>query len=129
MKRKNVLGWALILFGALSLIFAWPWGSLIGAILVLAGVLALKLQPQPHNEQKESQPQPEQPQTPPAQPHTEKSHAEAERMLAKIKDLEKRGEPVPDELIDAGKRLVKSGLEVLVQRLRIPHLKHGRYNS
>jgi hypothetical protein len=41
--RKNVLGWVLILSGVLSLIFAWPWSSLVGAILTLAGVLAVKL--------------------------------------------------------------------------------------
>ncbi len=41
--RKNVVGWVLILPGVFSLIFAWPWSSRVGAILTLAGVLAVKL--------------------------------------------------------------------------------------
>jgi hypothetical protein len=41
--RRSVLGWMLILSGVFSLIFAWPWSSLVGAILTLAGVLAVKL--------------------------------------------------------------------------------------
>lgn len=106
MKRKNVLGWMLILFGAVSLIFGWPWGSLVGAILVLAGVVALKVQP--------PQP-PELPQPPPTdQTQRENVSANAEvaaRLVGLIQDMEGRGEPIPDELIHALKRLAESGLD------------------
>jgi hypothetical protein len=62
MQRKNLLGWLLVLFGALSLVLAWPWGSLVGAILVVAGVLALKLQ--------RPEPQPSSPSVPPPCPNS-----------------------------------------------------------
>lgn len=100
MKRKNVLGWALILFGAFSLIFGWPWGSLVGAILALAGVLALKLQ----------QPQPTPP-PPPNQAQREHSFADDELLLGVIRGMERRGESIPEELIDAAKGIKETRFE------------------
>jgi hypothetical protein len=35
-------GCLLICVGILCLFFGWPWGPLIGAILILAGVIACK---------------------------------------------------------------------------------------
>lgn len=105
MKRKNILGWLLVLCGAVSLIFGWPWGSLVGALLVLAGVLTLKLK----LEQPQAQPTPRAPileQSALLIPAPkDNSFAEAERLMGIIKDLVNRGEPVPDELTDRAKQL------------------------
>jgi hypothetical protein len=98
MKRKNLLGWGLILSGAISLVFGWPWGSLVGAILILAGVLALKLQPQL-------------PSAPPISQPPDAAMVEADNIVSTLKDLERQGKPVPPELIERGKLLAKQGLE------------------
>lgn len=36
------MGCLLIVVGVLCLVFGFPWGALVGAILILAGVIACK---------------------------------------------------------------------------------------
>lgn len=36
------MGCLLVVVGVLCLIFGWPWGALVGAILILAGVIVWK---------------------------------------------------------------------------------------
>jgi hypothetical protein len=36
------MGCLLVVVGALCLVFGWPWGALVGAILILAGVILWK---------------------------------------------------------------------------------------
>ena len=36
------MGCLLVIVGGLCLIFGWPWGALVGAILILAGVIVWK---------------------------------------------------------------------------------------
>jgi hypothetical protein len=111
-KRKNILGWVLVLCGAVSLIFGWPWGSLVGALLVLAGVLtfgaALLQQPQVLPMPQPPTPAQSKPLTPAPK---DASVAEAEKLIGVIEDLEGRGGVVPQELIDRLKQLTESGLE------------------
>jgi hypothetical protein len=99
MKGKNLLGMALLTCGAVSLVFGWPWGSLVGAILALAGVQALRLQPSPAE-----------------QPQVNASPDDPERLLATIRGKESRGEPVPDDLIARMQGAVESGREDWFQK-------------
>jgi hypothetical protein len=108
MKYKNALGWVLILFGSFSLLFGWPWGSLVGAIIVLAGVIALK---SPESAKLQH---PEIPPSPPLHfPESSKVQLEAERLASTIRAMETRGEPVPEDMIDRLKVLADSALDDL----------------
>ena len=40
--RSAGMGCLLVVLGILCLIFGWPWGALVGAILILAGVILHK---------------------------------------------------------------------------------------
>jgi hypothetical protein len=108
MKRQNVLGWGLILLAVLSLIFGWPWGSLVGAILALAGVLALRLQ------LSQAVPATQSLSTP--QPSQQNTVDDPELLAALIKEMERRGEAVPEELISRARSAVETGLEDCFQK-------------
>jgi hypothetical protein len=108
MKRKNLLGGALLTCGAVSLVFGWPWGSLVGAILALAGVLALRLAPG------ESSPPPQAGVASQSSPQS--ANDAAEQLMAQIKEKESRGEPVPEELIHRAQSAVETGYEDWFQK-------------
>lgn len=100
---------------------SWPWGSLVGAILILAGVLALK-----HNggEVREA-----------AKPSdtysgalsTKQSSTEDPETLAMlIKEMRERGEAVPDDLIARAQTALDKGKEDWFQNFETLLSKNDR---
>jgi hypothetical protein len=110
MKRKNLLGLTLLTCGGVSLVFGWPWGSLVGAILALAGVLALRLRPShaPPLNQSQSVAQ--------ASPQDNPPEDDPERLVAMVQEMESRGAPVPEDLIRRAQSAVESGREDWFQK-------------
>jgi hypothetical protein len=119
MRRKNLIGWVLRALAAVSLVFGWPWGSLVGAILALAGVLALRFQPSQAPLPTPSLSTPlAWAQGPAREPSEEESErlAEAVSLAEAIKGIKTRGEPVPEELTNRAERALESGLDDWFQR-------------
>ncbi|MGI9071016.1 MAG: hypothetical protein ACR2JB_06750 [Bryobacteraceae bacterium] len=108
MKRYNVIAITLIAFGAISLVFGWPWGSLVGAILILAGVIAVRSRSQAPPTSESAQ-EMEASKTP--SPPSANAMAEATTLQNRIAESQARGEPVPQEYYDRLSVLAKEGLE------------------
>jgi hypothetical protein len=109
-KWSNLLAITLILAGAISLIFGWPWGSLVGAILILAGVIAKVSLPrtvqgnESSNENRGSQSQS-------IETSNSDPMVEAKALQKKIAHLESQGKPVPQQYYERLQVLVDAGLE------------------
>jgi hypothetical protein len=110
MKRKNILAIALVGLGSLSLVFGWPWGYLVGAILMLAGVISLKSHP--NNKTEGERPIPREA-TPKGQANLGDGDLTSETSKLKkiISDLANGGNPVPQGMIDRLNFLTRAELE------------------
>jgi hypothetical protein len=108
MKRHNLLAITLISLGAISLVFGWPWGSLVGAILILAGVIGARSRSQAPR-RPESATNVEAPKSP--SPPSADPMVEATTLQKRITDWQTRGLPVPQEDYDRLSVLMEEGLE------------------